>query len=150
MMSGKSKKQDIMPGLGTLDARARQARVLADLSVYGGAAVAIAFDIRFATRNVDAVVSGSPDFLGRAARDVAEQESWPEAGSNDGVKCWTVKHEEMQLLRDFDALSATGGLRAHTHAPEYIFAKKCMAMRLDSPRDTADIKEIARRSPGAT
>ena len=40
------RKEDILRGLAKLDAMAREAGVLVDLSVYGGAALAIAFDIR--------------------------------------------------------------------------------------------------------
>lgn len=56
------KKEDILRGLGRLSNKAVEAAVTVDLSIYGGAALAIAFDLRHATRDVDAVVNGSPDF----------------------------------------------------------------------------------------
>lgn len=139
------RKEDILRGLAKLDAMAREAGVLVDLSVYGGAALAIAFDIRRATRDVDAVVRGSPDFVRLAAVRIAEEEGWPADWLNDGVKGFTSSNEQMQLMAGFEA-SPAGGLRIYTPTPEYLFAMKCLAMRpegIEGSRDISDIKALA-------
>lgn len=139
------KKEDILRGLRKIDEMAVSAGVLVDLSVYGGAALAIAFNIRHATRDVDAVVHGAPEFLRLAARKVANEESWPEDWLNDGVKGFTSSNEKMRLMEDF-AASPAGGLRIHTPAPEYLFAMKCMAMRpegIEGSHDISDIEALA-------
>jgi hypothetical protein len=139
------KKEDILRGLGKLDQKAKAAGVIVDLSIYGGAALAIAFDIRHATRDVDAVVRGNPDFVRRAANEIAEEEGWPDGWLNDGVKGFTSSNEKMQLMVGFEA-SAEGGLRIYTPTPEYLFAMKCMAMRpegIDGSHDISDIKALA-------
>jgi hypothetical protein len=138
-------KHDILRGLTQLDAMAREANVLVDLSIYGGAALALTFDIRNATRDVDAVVRGNPDFVRQAAAKIAQQEGWPADWLNDGVKGFTSANEQMQLMVGFEA-SATGGLRIHIPTPQYLFAMKCMAMRpegIDGSHDISDIKALA-------
>lgn len=139
------KKEDILRGLEKIDAKAKEAGVVVDLSIYGGAAMALAFDIRRATRDVDAVVHGVPDFLRRAAVEVATEEGWPENWLNDGVKGFTASNEKMQLMETFQA-SQTGGLRIYTPTPEYLFAMKCMALRpegLEGSHDISDIEALA-------
>lgn len=139
------KKNDILRGLRKIDAKAKEAGVIIDLSIYGGAAMALAFDIRHATRDVDAVVHGAPDFLRRAALTVAQEEGWPEDWLNDGVKGFTSSKEQMRLMESFEA-SANGGLRIHLPSPEYLFAMKCMSMRpegLDGSHDISDIEALA-------
>lgn len=139
------KKEDILRGFRKIDAKAKEAGVVVDLSVYGGAALALAFNIRQATRDVDAVVHGAPDFLRLAAAEVAAQEGWPSDWLNDGVKGFTSSHEQMRLMEDFEA-SPTGGLRIYMPTPEYLFAMKCMAMRpegLEGSHDISDIEALA-------
>jgi len=138
-------KHDILRGLTKLDAMAKEASVIVDLSIYGGAALAIAFNIRHATRDVDAVVRGNPDFVGQAAAKIAKEEGWPDDWLNDGVKGFTSGNEQMQLMVGFEA-STSGGLRIHIPTPQYLFAMKCMAMRpegIDGSHDISDIKALA-------
>lgn len=139
------KKADILRGLAKIDAKARAANLLIDLAIYGGAALAIAFDLRHSTRDVDAVVRGSPDFLRQAAVEIADEEGWPSDWLNDGVKGFLSSKEQMSLMENFEG-SAAGGLRVHLPTPEYIFAMKCMSMRpegLDGAHDIADIEALA-------
>ena len=138
-------KDDILRGLRKIDARAKEAGIIVDLSVYGGAALAIAFDIRRATRDVDAVVHGAPYFLRHAAAEIAIEEKWPLDWLNDGVKGFTSANEKMRLMENF-AACASGGLRVYVPVPEYLFAMKCMAMRpdgLDGSHDISDIETLA-------
>jgi len=139
------KKEDILRGLQKIDAKAKEAGIIVDISIYGGAAMAIAFDIRHATRDVDAVVRGAPDFLRKVAEEVAAEEGWPENWLNDGVKGFTSANENMRLMENFNA-SDFGGLRIYTPAPEYLFAMKCMAMRpegIEGSHDISDIEALA-------
>lgn len=138
-------KNDILRGLHKIDAKARVSGVLVDLAIYGGAALIIAFDVGHATRDVDVVVRGVPDFLKKVAADVAEEEGWPDDWLNDGVKGFVSSKEEMRLMEDFPA-SPEGGLRIHVPSIEYLFAMKCMAMRpegMDGSHDISDIEALA-------
>ncbi|MCL2831185.1 MAG: hypothetical protein FWD77_10730 [Betaproteobacteria bacterium] len=110
------KKEDILRGLQKIDARAKEAGIIVDISIYGGAALAI-----------------------------AAEEGWPENWLNDGVKGFTSANENMRLMERFDA-SDSGGLRIYTPAPEYLFAMKCMAMRpegIEGSHDISDIESLA-------
>ena len=121
-------RDDILRGLRKLDEKARRAGLLVDLAVYGGAALAIAFDARQATRDVDAIVRGSPDFVRGAAAEIAVDENWPADWLNDGVKGFISAKESMRLMAEFPGAPG-GGLRIHIPSPAYLFAMKCMAMR---------------------
>ncbi len=143
------KKEDILRGLQKIDAKAKAAGIVVDLSIYGGAALALAFNIRHATRDVDAVVKGSPDFLRIAAAQVGNEEGWPNGWLNDGVKGFTSANEKMRLMDDFEAAGGEGGLRIHTPTPEYLFAMKCMAMRpegIGGSHDISDIEALAQEA----
>jgi hypothetical protein len=138
-------KEDIPRGFRAIDARANDDGVLIDLSIYGGAALALAFDLRLATRDVDAVVRGNPDFPRRVAAEVATDEGWPPDWLNDGVKGFASAHERMRLMEAFPG-SGEGGLRIHLPTAEYLFAMKCMAMRpegVDGSHAISDIEALA-------
>ena len=140
-------RDDILRGLRKIDQKARNADILIDRAGYGGAALVIAFDVRLATRDVDAVVSGSPDFLRSAAAEIAVEERWPEGWLNDGVKGFLSNKEEMALMEGFPG-SPQGGLRIYIPTPSYIFAMKCMSMRpegIDGSHDISDIEFLAKR-----
>ncbi|MFN9193543.1 MAG: hypothetical protein ACK5V2_07550 [Pseudomonadota bacterium] len=92
-------KDDIVRGLRAIDKRAREAGVVIDVSIYGGAAMALVFDVRQSTKDVDAVVNGPPEFLRLAAREVAADEGWPEDWLNDGVKGFTKTSREAPAFR---------------------------------------------------
>ncbi len=138
---------DILRGLAKLDAAAKAEGVFVDLSVYGGAAMALAFDARASTRDVDAVARGGHAFLRRAVARIAEEEQWPADWLNDAVKRFTSGHERMQALELFEP-SPQGGLRVYAPAPEYLFAMKCMAMRIagTDAHDLADIRFLAKET----
>lgn len=134
-------KVDIERALRKIDLKASDAGVLVDLSINDGAALALAFDLRHSTRDVDAVVHGAPGFVRRAAAEIAEEEGWPADWLNDGVKGFTSSKEQMNLMASFEA-SAGGGLRIHIPTPEYLFAMKCMAMRPEGIEGSHDISDI--------
>lgn len=138
-------KEAILRGLRRIDAVARESGVTIDLAVYGGAALALVFDMRVTTRDVDAVVRGDPTFLREAAKKIAAEEGWPEDWLNDGVKGFISGAEEMQLMDEFGG-TESGGLRLYIPAPEYLFAMKCMAMRpegIEGSHDISDIENLA-------
>lgn len=138
-------RKDIMRGLERLDAMAREANKVVELAVYGGAALALAFDMRVATRDVDAVVRGSADFARKCAATIAEEEGWPEGWLNDGVKGFLSQNEQMRLMQEFAAADGKG-LRVFVPSPQYLFAMKCMAMRpegIDGSHDVSDIEALA-------
>lgn len=139
-------KPQILEGLRDLDRFARTANITVDLAIYRGAALALAFDMRAATRDVDAVIRSHRQFVRDAVRQIAADRALPDDWLNDGVKDFVSASEQLRLMQEFQG-SAEGGLRVYIPTPEYLLAMKCMAMRLDdpdAPHDIGDIKNLAK------
>jgi hypothetical protein len=140
------RREDILYGLERLNQKARETGVIIDISVYGGAALILAFNLERATRDVDVVVKGDMSFVRKLAAEIAAENDWPETWLNDGVKGFVAASEDMRRLPDFNA-EKEGGVRIYTPSAEYLFAMKCMAMRPeDSSRDFADIEFLAKEA----
>lgn len=139
-------REDIIRGLRKIDEKSKEAGLVVDIAIYGGAALALAFDLRDSTRDVDVVVRRNPDFIRKVSADIAEEEGWPSDWLNDGVKGFISGSEAMNKMELFDAPPDVGGLRIYTPTPEYLFAMKCMAMRpegIDGSHDISDIEALA-------
>ena len=135
------RRKDILRGLEALDSAAKEEGRVVDLAIYGGAALALSFDLRLSTRDVDAVFKGSTDFVRRVAARIADLEGWPENWLNDGVKGFVSAREELRLMEEFSAPDGAG-LRIFVPSPTYLFAMKCMSMRAEGLDGSHDISEI--------
>lgn len=139
-------KEDIVLGLRKIDEMAKRDGVVVDLSIYGGAALALAFDMRSATRDVDAVIKNHSQSLREYIMKVSEELEWPEDWLNDGVKGFVSASEKMNAMQEFNP-TQEGGLRISLPTGEYLFAMKCMAMRpegVDGSHDISDIEGLAK------
>ncbi len=134
-------KQDIQHGLTRLGEIAYESRKVIDIALYGGSAIALAWEFRVSTKDVDAVVRGDPAFLRDAVRQVAEEEGWPQDWLNDGVKGFLSAHEELRLQGTYP-VPERPGLRVYVPTPEYMLAMKCMAMRPEGVAGAQDIDDI--------
>lgn len=117
-----------------------------ELNVYGGAALAIAYDLRRATLDVDAVIrSGTADFR-KFALQVAREFDWPDDWANDAVKGFLSAEEDMQVILE------APGIRVQVPSADYLLAMKAMAMRIDAaePKDREDIEALIKRAGYAT
>jgi hypothetical protein len=118
-----------------------------EIAIYGGSALMLMFDWRLATRDVDAVFEKDRDAVRRFARDLARDNGWVENWLNDGVKGFlsaadsdpTSKH----LFGTFPS-EAEPGLRVLVANPRYLFAMKCLAMRIGGVEASGDIEDIRR------
>ena len=138
-------REDILRGLRTIDERAKKAGLIIELAIYGGAAMSLVFDMRRATRDVDAVVHGDPMRFRELVKQIAREEGWPESWLNDGVKGFLSANEALVAMEEF-LPGEEGGLRLFTPTPEYLFAMKCMAMRPqghEGSQDFDDIRKLA-------
>jgi hypothetical protein len=138
---GSLQKEDILRGLKRLNQKAKEAGVVVDISVYGGAALILAFSLERATRDVDVVVNGDIGWVRKLSAEIAKEEDWPESWLNDGVKGFVSSNEDMRPLDDFNA-ETEGGVRLYTPSAEYLFAMKCMAMRPEAKDGSHDISDI--------
>lgn len=109
----------------------------ADLFVVGGAAIALAYDLRRLTADVDAVFEPKA-IVYAAARRVSEQHPGLSADwLNDAVKGFLPGSDPDATV----ALDAPG-VRVSVASPPYLLALKVLAARQD--RDTDDIRQLAR------
>jgi hypothetical protein len=105
-----------------------------DLFVVGGAAMALAYDTRRATRDVDAVFEPKAAVYD-AARRVAARHALPDDWLNDAVKGFLLGDDP-----DATVAFAHPGVRVRVASPFYLFVLKIMAARVE--RDADDIAAL--------
>ncbi len=66
--------------------RARHEGRRVELSLYGGGALPLVFNIDRTTQDVDAVFEKDKTWVRRVAAEIARERDWPETWLNDGVK----------------------------------------------------------------
>lgn len=128
-----------------LGAKAIEDGRIVDLAVYGGSALALAYDLRQSTKDVDAVYERDKDFIPKAVAAIAVELDLPEDWLNDAVKGYLSENEPGNLIKFASYPSeANVGLRVFVPAPEYFFAMKCVDIRLGvGSNDVEDVKKLA-------
>jgi predicted nucleotidyltransferase len=134
-------KDDIERGLLKLGELASKNNRVIDISIYGGSALALAWNSRVSTKDVDAVVHGDPAFIREACQKISAEEGWPEDWLNDGVKGFLSNASELELHQTFPSIESPG-LRVFVPTLEYMLALKCMAMRVDGAESSHDLEDI--------
>jgi predicted nucleotidyltransferase len=109
--------------------------VVADIYVFGGAAMALAYDSRRATRDVDALFQPHGIVL-EEARAVGEELGLPGWWLNEQASSYVAPGGDPSASRVFDH----PGLRVFAASPEHLLAMKALAAR---PRDAEDIRQLA-------
>jgi len=149
-MSGPLDRSTLEAAFGEIGARAVAEGKLVEISVYGGAALVLTHDARQATRDVDAVFQSHSAWLRRIAADIAGTHGWSESWLNDGVKGFLSDKDRasdaQRLFRSYPSEDRPG-LRVFLATPTYLFAMKCLAMRIggvDVTQDRTDIEMLAR------
>ena len=150
-MSGWSADGGTLQALLTeLGSRLHERGIVAELYVVGGSAMALAYDGRRVTRDVDALFRPRDEVLAVAA-EMAAQEGLPADWLNDAVRTLMPPQPDDGPA---DVLEAPG-VRVAVASPEYLLAMKCMTTRqsegdLDDAAflavltDNVDEQELAR------
>jgi hypothetical protein len=128
-------RSEIVEALTALASELEQRGVSAEMYVVGGAAIALAFDERRATRDVDAVFEPKATVY-EAAAVVGERLGLPGGWLNDAVKGF--------LAGDDPAAAPVldlPGLRCLAASPEILLALKVLAHRVGE--DEADVELLA-------
>lgn len=128
-------REEIQDGLKRLGELAQAQGLHIRLTLVGGAVMVLGYQARQSTRDVDAVILAPKEArLVRAlARQVAEENDWPEDWLNDGAKGYLVGISEGPVL-----FSAPG---IETRAPAL---EQLLAMKLSAWRDDLDISDARR------
>jgi hypothetical protein len=139
-----------------LGLKARAADKIVEIAVYGGSALVLTLPGRVATKDVDAVMHHDAVWLRNAVAALAEEKGWPPDWLNDGVKGWLIHRdadpEAKRLFKTYPSEDEPG-LRVFVASPHYLFAMKCLAMRVggvDDTQDRSDIEALARKIGIAT
>jgi hypothetical protein len=130
-------RDEIVAALTGLGARLSERGIDGEIYVVGGAAIAIAFDARRATRDIDAVFEPKQEIYA-AADEVGVDLGLPPGWLNDGVK---------GFIAGPDAEAATAlevpGLRVLVASPRILLAMKVLAHRIGEDDD--DVRLLARQ-----
>jgi hypothetical protein len=128
-------REEIVAALTALAAELERRGASAEMYVVGGAAIALAFDERRATRDIDAVFEPK-SVVYEAAAVVAEQLDLPGGWLNDAVKGF-LAGEDPAAAPVLDL----PGLRCLAASPETLLALKVLAHRVGEDED--DLRLLA-------
>jgi hypothetical protein len=103
--------------------------VQGEMYLVGGAAIALAYDARRATRDVDAIFTPKQAIY-EAAKVVAEEMNLPENWLNDAVKLY-LRGEDSEAAPVLEL----PGLRVQIASPRYLLALKLLASRREDEGD---------------
>ncbi|MEJ7766059.1 MAG: hypothetical protein WKF86_11235 [Acidimicrobiales bacterium] len=129
-------RSQILHALTALGRRLAARGIVGELYVVGGAAIALAFDERRATRDIDAVFEPKLIVYEEAVR-VADELDLPEGWLNDGVKGFLAGPDPWPT-----SVLEVPGLRVQSASPEMLLALKCLAHRLGEDDD--DVRLLTR------
>jgi len=128
-------RSEIIDALTALAGELERRGTVAEMYVVGGAAIALAFDERRSTRDVDAVFEPK-NVVYEAAAIVAEQLGLPGGWLNDAVKGF-LEGDDPAAAPVLDL----PGLRCLAASPETLLALKVLAHRVGE--DEADLRLLA-------
>jgi hypothetical protein len=114
-----------------LNEELRLMEVKGELCLYGGAVMALVYDARPDTKDVDAIFKPSSQIREAAAR-VAEANQLRPDWLNDAVKGFLVPHQQ-QILLDFS------NLKVFVPEADYLLAMKAISARTNT-LDAADVR----------
>jgi hypothetical protein len=129
-------RKSIEDAFRRLGERLSQRGVVADIYVFGGAAMALAYDSRRATRDIDAVFRPHGVVI-EEARAVAAELGLPPWWLNEQASVYVAPGGDPGAPHVFDH----AGLRVSAASPEHLLAMKTLAARR---RDSDDIRTLVR------
>ena len=129
------KRAEIIAALTDLATELHRRGTSADMYVVGGAAIALAFDERRATRDIDAVFEPQSAVY-EAAATVGQKRGLPEGWLNDAVKGFLAGDDP-----DASPVLDLPGLRCLAASPRTLLALKVLAHRVGEDED--DVRLLA-------
>ncbi len=131
--------QRIRELFGELNTELGSRQVRGDIYLAGGAVMCLVFEAREATKDIDALLVPASD-LRAAAHAVAKREGLPDGWLNDAVKGYFSERGTFEVFEEFSHL------RVYVPHPDYLFAMKCLALRLGEEfQDLEDVRVLIRK-----
>lgn len=128
-------RNEIVSALTSLASELQRRNISAEMYVVGGAAIALAFDERRATRDIDAVFEPK-NAVYEAAAVVATERDLPVGWLNDAVKGFLAGDDP-----DAAPVLDLPGLRCLAASPRILLALKVLAHRVGE--DESDVRLLA-------
>ena len=128
-------KDRILSLLDALNEKLKADNVHGELTLYGGTVMALVFDSRNSTKDID-VAMEPRDTLKEYASVIAQEENLPFDWLNEAVRCYLFEGAE-----DRSVYLELSNLLIYAASPKYMLALKLRASRLDkASKDYEDIK----------
>jgi len=131
------RRDEIVELLTELGRRLAERGIQGEMYVVGGAAIAIAFDNRRSTRDIDAVFEPKSAIY-ELAGELANERGLPDGWLNDAVKGFVAGPDP-----DAPLVLEVTGLRVSTASPRMLLAMKVLSHRIGEDED--DVRLLARK-----
>ena len=139
-------RQSLEAVLAELGRRAWRDQRRIEISIYGGGAMALLFDHRRITQDLDAVFEKDRAWMRQQIAEIAEQNAWHVDWLNDAVKGYLSRKDvDNKQLAGMYPSPERPGLRVLCPTPEYLFAMKAIALRSPSeagPEGAQDLEDL--------
>jgi hypothetical protein len=122
------------------------ARTKLQIAVYGGSALMLASNFRFATEDVDIADIGQqwPVWLSEAVERIAKQNNWSTTWLNDAVTPLAQADRDLTAFGTFPRRDDSVGLSVFVPTARYMLALKLKALRVsDFEKGQQDMADIA-------
>ena len=139
----KLSEKDILSAFQRLDELARAAGTRLEISLYGGAAMILGFNVGRRTYDLDVIIRDGKSFARQAIQTVAEEKGWNEKWLNESIANFVMytKSEEFCVIKAWE--NKETGLVVQTAAPQYLLAMKCFALAgRAGEHDAHDVKTL--------
>ena len=124
--------------LSRLNKKLADQNLTGELYLVGGAVMCLAFHARASTKDIDAIFQ-PVDIIREAANEIAQELHLDKNWLNDAVKGF------LSTTGRYDPYLDLSHLKVFNAHPEYLFAMKCMAMRIGEEfHDLADVRYLLR------
>jgi hypothetical protein len=111
-----------------------------EISVFGGSSLALSFDWRESTHDVDYMpISGAEQEIAALANEAADLLNLPQDALRSDVSIFAAEHPDLIPQGDYPPGGA-GGLRVFVASPQYMLSMKVLAMR--SSLETQDCRDV--------
>ena len=126
-------RQLILALFAELNAELEAVNIRGDVFIIGGAAMAVAYDARPSTRDIDAIWEPSVEVREAAKRVARNHDDLPDDWLNDGAKAFMPRKDRGEQRVVFEGKFLT----VRAASPAYLLATKILASRVS--RDEDDI-----------
>jgi hypothetical protein len=147
-------RDKLLEAFDEIGAAAVAAHTRLDIAVYGGSALMLASNFRFATEDVDIAEIGQPwpTWLSEVVERIATRHGWNERWLNDAVTFFLSSHAEpsrdLVFWGTFPRAADKTGLTVFVPTARYLLALKLKALRVakfdKGSKDLADVTGLLR------